>query len=88
MVMGVDEWSIDIGCMDIIIVLSINFVKKLVFMFNIFWDIWIEIVGYGIVDKINYVYVFGGVNMVVNIVEKFLDLLIDYYIKVNMEGFK
>lgn len=88
MVMGVDERSTDTGRTDTIIVLSINPAKKSVLMFNIPRDTRTEIVGHGTVDKINHAYAFGGVNMAINTVEKFLDSPIDYYIKVNMEGFK
>lgn len=35
---------------------------------SIFWDMYVDIVGYDIKDKINYVYVFGGVVMVMDIV--------------------
>lgn len=33
------------------------------------WDIYMNIVGYGMVDKLNYVYVFGGVEMVMDLIE-------------------
>ena len=44
--------------------------------------------GKGTEDKINHAYAFGGVEMSMNTVEKFLDIPIDYYVKMNMEGFK
>ncbi|MEC0106660.1 LCP family protein [Paenibacillus taichungensis] len=88
MVMGVDERSTDVGRTDTIIVLSVNPAKKSVLMFNIPRDTRTEIVGHDTVDKINHAYAFGGVNMAVDTVEKFLDSPIDYYIKVNMQGFK
>lgn len=47
-----------------------------------------EIVGKGTTDKINHAYAFGGVDMAVNTVEKFLDVPVDYYVQVNMESFK
>ncbi|MGV2883347.1 LCP family glycopolymer transferase [Paenibacillus taichungensis] len=88
MVMGVDERSTDVGRTDTIIVLSVNPAKKSVLMFNIPRDTRTEIVGHDTVDKINHAYAFGGVNMAVDTVEKFLDSPLDYYIKVNMQGFK
>ncbi|MGX1827038.1 LCP family glycopolymer transferase [Paenibacillus taichungensis] len=88
MVMGVDERNTDVGRTDTIIVLSVNPAKKSVLMFNIPRDTRTEIVGHDTVDKINHAYAFGGVNMAVDTVEKFLDSPIDYYIKVNMQGFK
>ncbi|WP_322398685.1 LCP family glycopolymer transferase, partial [Clostridium perfringens] len=38
-------------------------------------------------DKINHAYAFGGVEMSGSSVENFLQYPIDYYIKVDMEGF-
>lgn len=55
---------------------------------NIPRDTYTEIVSKGKSDKINYAYAFGGVDMSVITVEKFLDIPINYYIEVNMEGFK
>ena len=51
-------------------------------------DTYTEIVGKGKSDKINHAYAFGGVDMSVATVEKFLNVPINYYIEVNMEGFK
>ncbi|MEG2504361.1 MAG: LCP family protein, partial [Carnobacterium sp.] len=39
-------------------------------------------------DKINHAYAFGGVSMSVNTVQKLLNIPIDYYIEVNMQGIK
>ena len=51
-------------------------------------DTYTEIVGKGKNDKINHAYAFGGVDMSVSTVEKFLNIPINYYVEVNMEGFK
>jgi polyisoprenyl-teichoic acid--peptidoglycan teichoic acid transferase len=47
-----------------------------------------EIVGKGTIEKINHAYAFGNEEMAMKTVENFLDIPIDYYIKVSMEGFK
>ena len=39
-------------------------------------------------DKINHAYAFGGINMAVKTVENFLNIPVDHYIEVNMEGFR
>ncbi|MDO7908388.1 LCP family protein [Paenibacillus sp. JX-17] len=88
LVMGVDEREHDTGRSDSIIVLGVNPAKHSVLMFNIPRDSRTEIVGHGTVDKINHAYAFGGVQMAVNTVENFLGVPMDYYIKVNMEGFE
>ncbi|GMK44850.1 transcriptional regulator LytR [Paenibacillus glycanilyticus] len=86
-VMGVDERENDKGRSDTLIVLAVNPEKKSILMFNIPRDTRTEIIGHGTTDKINHAYAFGGVSMAKNTVEHFLDYPIDYYIRINMEGF-
>src|SRR5690625_353720 len=45
-----------------------------------------EIIGKGFDDKINHAYAFGGPNMSVDTVENFLDIELDYYVTINMDG--
>ena len=47
-----------------------------------------EIVGHGKTEKINHAYAYGGIPMAINTVESYLDIPIDYYVKMNMEGFQ
>jgi LCP family protein required for cell wall assembly len=88
LLIGVDERKGDRGRADSLIVLAVNPNKKSIEMVSIPRDTRVEIVGKGIEDKINHSYAFGGVEMTIATVEKFLDIPIDYYIKVNMESFK
>ncbi|CAM3196479.1 LCP family protein [Paenibacillus lupini] len=87
-VMGVDERENDKGRSDTLIVLAVNPAKKSILMFNIPRDTRTEIIGHGTTDKINHAYAFGGVTMAKNTVEHFLDYPIDYYVRINMEGFE
>lgn len=87
LLLGVDERENDVGRSDTMVVLTVNPQKHSILMFNIPRDTRTEIVGRGTEDKINHAYAFGGVNMSVQTVEKFLGSPIDYYVKVNMEGF-
>nr|WP_090726379.1 LCP family protein [Paenibacillus sp. PDC88] len=87
LLLGVDERENDIGRSDTMIVLTVNPKKKTMLMFNIPRDTRTEIVGMESMDKINHAYAFGGVNMSIETVEQFLDTTIDYYVKINMEGF-
>jgi LCP family protein required for cell wall assembly len=73
---------------DTIIVLTVNPNTNSVKMLSIPRDTRTEIIGKGIEDKINHAHAFGGVEMTMDTVENFLDIPIDYYMKVNMEGFK
>ena len=88
LMLGVDEREGDKGRSDTIIVLAVNPEKQSVKMLSIPRDILTEIVGRGTEDKINHAYAFGGVEMSMDTVENFLDIPIDYYLKVNMEGFQ
>jgi polyisoprenyl-teichoic acid--peptidoglycan teichoic acid transferase len=88
LMLGVDEREGDKGRSDTIIVLTVNPNSNSVKMLSIPRDTRTEIVGKGTVDKINHAYAFGGVPMSMNTVESFLDIPIDYYMKINMEGFK
>jgi LCP family protein required for cell wall assembly len=88
LMLGVDERKGDRGRSDTMIVLAVNPNNKSVKMLSIPRDTRTEIVGKGTEDKINHAYAFGGVPMAMDTVENFLDIPIDYYMKVNMEGFK
>ncbi|MFP7299095.1 LytR family transcriptional regulator [Neobacillus niacini] len=76
------------GRTDTIIVLTVNPTNNSVKMLSIPRDTRTEIIGRGKQDKINHAHAFGGVEMAMDTVENFLDIPIDYYMKVNMEGFK
>jgi polyisoprenyl-teichoic acid--peptidoglycan teichoic acid transferase len=88
LLLGVDEREGDRGRSDSIIVLTVNPNTNSVKMLSIPRDTRTEIVGKGTQDKINHAYAFGGVEMSIATVENFLDIPIDYYVQINMEGFK
>ncbi|MGN1401825.1 MAG: LCP family protein [Bacillus sp. (in: firmicutes)] len=88
LLLGVDERKGDKGRSDTMIVLSANPAKGKIHMLSIPRDTRTDIIGKGIQDKINHAYAFGGPEMSLDTVENFLDIPIDYYVKVNMEGFK
>ncbi|WP_419881626.1 LytR family transcriptional regulator [Peribacillus sp. B-H-3] len=88
LMLGVDERKGDHGRSDTMIVLTVNPNNNSVKMLSIPRDTRTEIVGHNTVDKINHAYAFGGVKMSMETVEKFLDIPVDYYMKINMEGFK
>lgn len=87
LMLGVDEREGDKGRSDTMIVLTVNPNNKSVNMLSIPRDTRTEIIGKGKQDKINHAYAFGGIPMAMDTVENFLDIPIDYFIEVNMEGF-
>jgi polyisoprenyl-teichoic acid--peptidoglycan teichoic acid transferase len=88
LLLGVDERKNDKGRSDSMIVLTVNPEVKSVKMLSIPRDTLTDIVGHGTRDKINHAYAFGGVEMSMDTVEGLLDIPIDYYVQINMEGFE
>ncbi|MFJ5621500.1 LytR family transcriptional regulator [Peribacillus loiseleuriae] len=88
LLLGVDEREGDSGRSDTIIALTVNPETNSVKMLSIPRDTRTDIIGKNKVDKINHAYAFGGVKMSMDTIENFLDIPLDYYVKINMEGFK
>ncbi|MCP3740138.1 LytR family transcriptional regulator [Rossellomorea sp. BNER] len=88
LLLGVDERENDTGRSDSMIVLTVNPEHQSVKMLSIPRDTLTEIIGKGIKDKINHAYAFGGVGMSMDTVENLLDIPIDYYVQINMDGFE
>lgn len=88
LMLGVDQREGDRGRSDTIIVLTVNPNNNSVKMLSIPRDTRTEIIGKGFEDKINHAYAFGEVPMAIDTVESFLDIPIDYYVQINMEGFE
>ncbi|MEI5907478.1 LytR family transcriptional regulator [Bacillus spongiae] len=88
LLLGVDEREGDKGRSDTMIVLTVNPKVNSVKMLSIPRDTYTEIIGHGTTDKINHAYAFGGVDMSLDTVENFLDIPIDYFVQINMEGFR
>jgi LCP family protein required for cell wall assembly len=87
LMLGVDQRKGDKGRSDTVIVLTVNPTLHSVKMLSIPRDTRTEIVGKGTEDKINHAYAFGDIPMAMDTVEKFLDIPIDYFVEINMEGF-
>lgn len=88
LLMGVDERNGDKGRADTMILMTVNPKKEAVSMTSIPRDTRTTLVGRGTEDKLNHSYAFGGVEMTVKSVEAFLNVPVDYYVKVNMDGFR
>lgn len=88
LLLGVDEREGDRGRSDTMIVMAVNPNLNTTKLLSIPRDTRTDIIGKGTVDKINHAWAFGGPEMSMDTVEHFLDIPIDYYVKVNMESFK
>jgi polyisoprenyl-teichoic acid--peptidoglycan teichoic acid transferase len=93
LMVGVDEREEDNGRTDSMLVITVNPEKKTTKIVSIPRDTRTELIDKDNpskkrVDKINHAYAYGGIEMSIDTVENFLNIPIDYYVQVNMEGFK
>ncbi|MGG2063463.1 LytR family transcriptional regulator [Bacillus sp. S14(2024)] len=88
LLLGSDQRTDEVGRSDSLMLFTLNPKTKSMKIVSIPRDSYTEIIGKGKKDKINHAYAFGGVDMAVKTVESFLDVPVDYYIEVNMAGFK
>src|SRR5690625_3706828 len=86
--LGIDSERGERGRSDAIIILSLEPKKEVMQLISIPRDTRVPTVGKSFDDKINHAYSFGGVDMAVATVENFLDIDIDYYVRMNMAGLK
>jgi polyisoprenyl-teichoic acid--peptidoglycan teichoic acid transferase len=93
LMVGVDERDGDNGRTDSMLVLTLNPETKSTKLLSIPRDTRTKIIDnenpkQSFVDKINHAYAYGGIEMSIATVENFLNIPIDYYVEINMEGFK
>lgn len=89
LLMGIDTGDmgrVDSGRSDTMMVMTVNPNTDRTTLVSIPRDTYTEMVGRGTDDKINHAYAFGGASMAINTVQNFLDIPIDYYVSVNMQG--
>lgn len=83
---GRDEAKGYVSRSDAMIVLSLNPKTRSTKMLSIPRDVYAFIQGQPGPDKINHAYAFGGVDLSIDTVQNFLNLPIDYYAVINMQG--
>src|SRR5690625_5495735 len=86
LLMGIDTKESDKGRSDALMVLSLDPQNDSMQLISIPRDTRTTIAGRGAEDKINHAYAFGGADMTVATVEDFLDVEMDYYVRMNMTG--
>lgn len=69
-----------------IMVATLNNQTKETTLVSIPRDAYVEIVGADYEDKINHAHSIGGPEMIMDTVEKFLDIPLHHYVSVNMDG--
>ncbi|MGJ9459639.1 LCP family glycopolymer transferase [Oceanobacillus sp. CF4.6] len=88
LLLGVDQREGDRGRPDSLILLTANPKDQSIKMVSIPRDTYTDIIGKETKDKINHSYTYGGVDITIKTIENFLDVPIDYYVEVDMNGFK
>lgn len=73
---------------DSIIILSVNPNTNKTVMVSIPRDTRAEIVGNDSVEKINHAYAYGGPQMAKDSIENLMNVPIDHYVSINMDGLK
>ncbi len=89
LLLGVDTGALgrtEQGRSDTMMVVTVNPQKKKSTIVSLDRDIYTKIVGHGTMDKLNHAYAFGGVEMAMDSVENLLDIPIDHYVTINMQG--
>lgn len=86
LLLGVDKRAGDSGRSDALMVLSLDPKENKMQIISIPRDTRTLIVGKGHKDKINHAYAFGGTDMSIATVENLLDIELDYYVEMNMQG--
>ncbi|MFZ3590411.1 LCP family protein [Bacillus sp. DJP31] len=93
LLVGVDKRDGDSGRTDSMLVMTINPEKESTKILSIPRDTRTRLIDKekpknSKYDKINHAYAFGGIEMSIDTVEEFLNVPIDYYVQISMEGFK
>ncbi|MFT0800425.1 LCP family protein [Bacillus swezeyi] len=88
LLLGIDERPGDKGRPDSMIVMTVNPKTKKTTMTSIPRDTRVFIRSKNDFSKMNSAYTYGGIEGTVQTVEQFLNIPINYYIKINMDGFK
>ncbi|WP_347548780.1 LCP family protein [Pseudalkalibacillus hwajinpoensis] len=90
LIMGVEDYSTggENGRTDTLMVATVDPDTKEIKLLSIPRDSRVDIIGKGFKDKITHAHAYGGTDMTIDTVENFLNIPIDYYVKVNFDGFK
>src|SRR5699024_3496601 len=86
LMLGVDQRPGDSGRSDALMVLSLDPQNNKMQLISIPRDTRTTIAGKGFKDKVNHAYAFGGTDMSIATVENMLDIELDYYVEMNMDG--
>ena len=88
LLLGIDsDGPNDPGRSDSMMVVTVNPALGSTYILSIQRDTRVDIPGRGW-DKINHAYAFGGAELSINTVQDFLNIPIDYFVGIDMDGFE
>jgi len=86
LILGIDSKTDESGRSDSLKVMTLKPETYSMQLISIPRDTRTMIAGKGIKDKINHAYAFGGDSMVIDTVENFLGIDIEYHVHINIQG--
>lgn len=87
LLLGVDQREDEPARADTIILASMDLKEKEVHLLSIPRDTRMELADKNTITKVNHAHAFGGIDLTVKTVEKFLDIPVHYYVETNFQGF-
>jgi len=88
LILGIDsDFPGDPGRSDAIMIATVNPNEGTAYLLSIARDTRTLMVGLDFDDKINHAYAFGGAEMSINSIQHFLNIPIDFYATLDMDGF-
>ncbi|NLY30571.1 MAG: LCP family protein [Firmicutes bacterium] len=88
LVLGIDERPDDPGRTDTMILASIDPAKKHVALISLPRDTRVRIPGRRGYDRLNAAHAYGGPKLAMAAVSEFLGIPVDYYVRINFDGFE
>ncbi|MHC5268038.1 LCP family glycopolymer transferase [Enterococcus sp. LJL98] len=91
LLLGIDTGALgrtEHGRSDSMMVVTINPEKKQSTVVSMNRDIYADMLDGATFDKLNHAYAYGGVELAMDAVEKLLDIPIDHYVSINMQGLR
>lgn len=89
LLLGIDSGGLgrtEQGRSDTTIVVTVNPQEKRTTLLSLDRDMYVEMVGKESYDKLNHAYAYGGVSMAIATVEDLLDIPINHYVTINLQG--
>jgi len=75
------------GSADVVMLVTVNPTENTTYVLSIPRDVRLNIFGYGVEDRLTSAYFWGGSSVLINTIQQFLNIPIDFYIELEKLGF-